>query len=266
MQWWNAYTTLIKRNCTGAANTKDLPYWRNNLFAGILIYLLPFCFIALLPGLYYIFFTGQYIIAVVDMLGVAAMAAVAFLPGAGIATRKITFTSCMYLFSFAMVYFVGLSGPGLLYLLISGIFSTLIFSTTYKFWPAWANTVICFLFALAIWLQLISWPDGHGHSVGEWLAVSANLVFLSFLSSALIPQLFNGLQETIDEEKLLKEQLSKQQQSLQHAMNLLEQKNNELEQFAYVASHDLKEPLRMVTNFMGMLKNKYGNQLDEKDS
>ncbi|MEZ0539006.1 PAS domain S-box protein [Fibrella arboris] len=71
------------------------------------------------------------------------------------------------------------------------------------------------------------------------------------------------IQEQKELEAELERQVRQRTQQLQDSINDLERSNANLQQFAYVASHDLQEPLRKIQAFGDLLHNQYSNELGE---
>ena len=86
--------------------------------------------------------------------------------------------------------------------------------------------------------------------------LNTNFVATEIRDENGVPVFYLGMLENITEKRQAEAQLEVYSKNL-------EESNKDLEQFAYIISHDLKEPLRMITSYTQLLKRRYSSNFDE---
>ncbi len=100
------------------------------------------------------------------------------------------------------------------------------------------------------------------------IAITFSLIIISILGLTLILNFYREMVRNQEEviqnyQQSLETQVDERTQRLKESLKELQRSNQDLEQFAYAASHDLQEPLRMIRNFSQLVERKMSPHFDE---
>ena len=111
--------------------------------------------------------------------------------------------------------------------------------------------------------KAVSFQDQYLDHSRELQLKKQNLQILDLEISQVIKDKQRRIEQLIKDNEY-KALLLKQSERIAEQNEALKEANEELRQYAYVTSHDLKEPLRMISNFSKLLEKKYKTQLGEE--
>jgi signal transduction histidine kinase len=265
MKYWGEYKIRMAQTILGhnEAN-QNLSYYRNQLFYYIILYTFTFSPLAIIPGIIASYRTGFINLLILNIALFFVLMIIAFVKPIKIQTRKLFFIIALLIISWSLIFNLKLEGPGMMYLFSCIIVTCLIHSGKIAYKLILINSIALGLLGLNIEFHWISLKLMNDQSITTWFGTTINLIFVSIIIVACFEMIFRKLDKIILQQRTLNEIVKSDNRKMKDTQKTLQEKNDELSQFAHIIAHDLKEPLRTMQAFSDLTISKYKESIPEK--
>ena len=210
--YWFNYKTYVKESTHAdpSMGTGQAAYWKERLFTNFITYLMPFCLVAIIPGVWIAMIEGYYPFAFFCVIAAIATGFIVLTKRLNLLMRKIFVFLMIYALSLILMLYLGMFGLGMIYLLALGVLVALLLPRKLAYWAIAVNLLVCIGCVALRNLNLLELRVEGPYNVGIWIALIANLIFLSLMITALINKMIYHL-ETAVAKKLKLTHLLKQE-------------------------------------------------------
>ncbi|MDH5719829.1 MAG: ATP-binding protein [Spirochaetia bacterium] len=240
-------------------------YWQELIFFWILFTWISILSIVLIPSLIHNIQIENYggaIFRILSQIGILSL-----LIGRRYirySVRK-TILSGIFLLGFIITMFIHkqiVTGIGALYMF--SITASILFDKSGKYFVGILNLISCAVFGWLIYNGYYEQQFLHPLTIENSIRISFGTFVGTMIVSLPAAILIHSLFFFSRKQRKLTDLLSQETMLLLDAQEKLKTVNKELEDFAMAASHDIREPLRMVTSYSQLTQKKLQNDLDEK--
>lgn len=199
---WYKYRLAIEK---AVLKKDDFPdehhiFWRKRLFSTLISYGFAASLIAFISSVAFGFFAGNVFIQWFNLAFVFLSFYVVFSKKIMIHLRKLISLFLLYLLAVVYMAVLGANGPGVLYLIVVTVFSSMILPRNMAYWLVAVNAAVCIILGVVIYYKLFDSPLLNSYDLPLWISYSGNLILVSLISVMLITKVLKGLEVTIVKE------------------------------------------------------------------
>lgn len=248
---------MVKRHLIRSNYTNDLEFYRDVTFVKSFMIIHPFTLIIVILGVQYEYEIGSMYTTFWALFTYLILWLITIPSPLSIFHRKIILTFGIFNLGFQLLINSGMDASGILYWTIGNIMGSLFFKRINYLIIVTINIFMALVIGSIIHFQYKTRFFSSSLSLADWILIAINNIFLSVIISVLFTELIDSLHRAIYKQRQIKMDFLENNLLMSDTNRLLHQKNKELEQMAYVTSHDLQEPLRMISSFTTRIKEKY---------
>lgn len=245
-------------------DTNSIAYWREKIFYTILLSSAVLGFLTLVPSVIAIYQEGLYIQIAIDVAVYLTILLFVF-------DSRISYKVKSLLF-LAMIYILGVSLTlmGESYI-IAGFIYLLAFSVTASVWRGTKtavftivlNTLTISIIAYLCYNKIIYIEDFSSYQLPRWISLGVNLFVVNCVCAFAVSLLIDGLERTINQTILLKNQLNEEKIKLLAAKQKAEEADHLKTIFLGNMSHELKTPLNSILGFSNLILDSETEDMEE---